>query len=58
MQLTNGFTMQIVPNWLDKHLSCYFCNTTKSVKYAVKHNGSCFHLCNICALKFKAMSEN
>jgi hypothetical protein len=25
--------MELIPNWRDKNLKCYFCGETKSVKY-------------------------
>lgn len=56
MKPSNELTIQFVPNWQDKYLSCYFCETTKSVKYLVEHEGCSFHLCNMCALKLISLS--
>jgi len=38
--------LRIVPNWQKKKLTCVYCGTTKSVKYAKGWE----YMCNKCAL--------
>ena len=41
--------LRMIPNWQDRHIGCYFCHTTISVKYLVKISGMEVYCCNRCA---------
>ena len=50
--------MELIPNWRNKNLRCYFCGETRSVKYLIKVFDPVIDskpikvcACNKCALK-------
>ena len=44
--------LDLIPNWREKNLTCHFCGSKKSVKYAWRSNGVAFPCCNKCALTY------
>lgn len=54
--------MKPIPNWQNQNLRCYFCASTKSVKYTVWVTNYYFHVekpcCSKCALRFDGGKNN
>lgn len=57
--------MKLIPNWQEKKLTCYFCRTSKSVKYVVNvldlfQEDEPFEVnaCSMCALLNKEGERN
>ena len=55
--------MNIIPNWKERNLRCYFCGETRSVKYEIEvfdpvvdSKPSKVCICNKCALRY-ALNE-
>lgn len=46
-----------IPNWQNKGLTCHFCKTTKSVKYATNIGGAVVPACNKCILTHVTKAE-
>ena len=44
--------LYLIPNWREKNLTCHFCGSDKSVKYAWRSNGAVISCCNKCALTY------
>lgn len=42
--------LDLIPNWWEKNLTCHFCGSDRSVKYARRSNGAVVPVCNKCAL--------
>lgn len=56
--------MQLIANWRNKNLKCYFCGETRSVKYTVEifnpvisDNSTKVCCCNKCAPLFEASKK-
>lgn len=39
---------KLIPGWQDKNLTCIYCGTKRSVKYAVISSGASVPCCNKC----------
>ena len=44
--------LDMIPNWWEKNLTCHFCGSDRSVKYAWRNNGAMVSCCNKCALTY------
>lgn len=44
--------LDLIPNWWEKNLTCHFCGSDRSVKYAWRSNGAVVPCCNKCALTY------
>ena len=44
--------MNIIENWQNRPLRCFFCGSSHSVKYEIEHpeTGNTVYACNKCAL--------